>query len=65
MIQSSEAYRAAVTGDSRRMLLRAVIDIIDPDITYTTPTSSGQAPFSQPGQLYDKEMEISPNYATL
>lgn len=65
MIQSSEAYRAAVTGDSRRMLLRAVIDIIDPDIIYTTPTSSGQAPFSQPGQLYDKEMEISPNYATL
>ena len=65
MIQSSEAYRAAVTGDSRRMLLRAVIDIIDPDITYTTPTSSGQAPFSQPGQLHDKEMEISPNYATL
>ena len=65
MIQSSEAYRAAVTGDSRRMLLRAVIDIIDPDITYTTPTSSGQAPFSQPGQLYDKVMEISPNYATL
>lgn len=65
MIQSSEAYRAAVTGDSRRMLLRAVIDIIDPDITYTTPTSSGEAVFSRPEQLYDKEMEISPNYATL
>ena len=65
MIQSSEAYQAAVTGDSRRMLLRAVIDIIDPDITFTAPTSSGEAVFSRPEQLYDKVMEISPPYATL
>lgn len=65
MIQSSEAYRAAITADSRRMLLRAIIDIIDPDITYTTPTSSGQASFSRPEQLYDKEMELGPYYATL
>ena len=65
MIQSSQAYRAAITADSRRMLLRAIIDIIDPDITYTAPTSSGQAPFSMPEQLYDKEMELGPHYATL
>lgn len=65
MIQSSAAYQAAITGDSRRILLRAVIDIIDPDITYGDATSSGEAPFSQPGQLHDKETEISPAYATL
>ena len=65
MIQSSEAYQAAVTGDSRRMLLRAVIDIIDPDITYTTPTCSGEAPYSQADQLHDKVTELAPHYATL
>ena len=65
MIQSTEAYKAAITADSRRMLLRALINIIDPDITYTTPTSSGAAPFSRPEQLYDKELELGPYYATL
>ena len=65
MIQSSEAFQAAVTADSRRVLLRAVIEIIDPDITYQASTFSGEAPFSQAAQIYDKDMEISPAYATL
>ena len=33
MIKSSEAYRAAITGDTRRILLRAVIDLIDAQST--------------------------------
>ena len=65
VIQSSEAFQAAVTADSRRVLLRAVIEIIDPDITYQASTFSGEAPFSQAAQIYDKDMEISPAYATL
>lgn len=65
MISSSAAYQAAITGDARRIFLRAVIDIIDPDITFGAVTDSGSAPFSQPQQLYNKEMEISPAYATL
>ena len=65
MIQSSEAYQAAITGDSRRILLRAIINIVDPDITFTTPTSSGAAPVSQPEQLYDKVLELQPPCATL
>ena len=65
MIQSSAAYQAAITGDSRRILLRALINIIDPDITYGTVTSSGEAPFSQPEQLYDKDLDYGPAYATL
>ena len=65
MIQSSAAYQAAITGDSRRVLLRALINIIDPDITYGTVTSSGEAPFSQPEQLYDKDLDYGPAYATL
>lgn len=65
MIQSSAAYQAAITGDSRRILLRALINIVDPDITYGTVTSSGEAPFSQPEQLYDKDLDYGPAYATL
>lgn len=65
MIQSSETFQAAITADSRRVLLRAVIEIIDPDITYEASTFSGAAPFSQADQIYDKVLEISPAYATL
>ena len=65
MIQSTAAFQASITADSRRILLRALIDIIDPDITYEASTFSGAAPFSQATQLYDKIMEISPDYATL
>lgn len=64
MIQSSEAYQAAVTGDSRRVLLRAVIDIIDPDITYGTVDSSGAESVGAPAQIHDKGLEMVP-YATL
>lgn len=65
MIQTSTAYQAAITGDSRRVLLRALISIIDPDITYGAVTSSGEAPFSQPLQVYDKDVDQGPAYATL
>lgn len=65
MIQSTAAYQAAITGDARRMLLRAIIEIIDPDITYTAATSSGEAVISQSTQLHDKETELGPWYATL
>ena len=34
MISSTTAYQAAIVGDTRRIYLQAVIDIIDPDITY-------------------------------
>lgn len=64
MIKSSAAYQAAVTADVRRMLLRAIIDIIDPDIVYGAVPNSGEAAFSQSGQLHDKVMDLTP-YATL
>ena len=65
MISSTAAYQAAITADSRRVLLRALISIIDPDITYGAVTDSGAAPFSQPEQLYDKDVDQGPAYATL
>lgn len=63
MIESSAAYQAAITGDARRILLRAVVDLIDPDIVYGTVASSGQAVYSRPEQLHDKVFDAN-RYAT-
>ena len=65
MIKSSAAYLAAVTGDARRMLLKAVVDISDPDIALGAVTSSGLAPWSKPEQLTDKETDAPPRYAKI
>ena len=65
MIDLSASYYAAITADARRVLLRAIIDIINPDISYGTVEGSGEAPFSRPEQLHDKIFALSPPYATL
>ena len=65
MVSSTAAYKAAVVGDTRRVLLRAIIDIIDPDIVYGSVDSSSENSFSKPAQIYDKIFSISPHYATL
>jgi hypothetical protein len=41
MINSTDAYKLAVIGDVRRMYIQAIIDLIDPDITFGANTSSG------------------------
>ena len=65
MIDTTEAYKAAVVADTRRILLRAAIEIIDPDIVYSGAGSNGGAPWSKPEQIYDKEMDADAKYATL
>lgn len=65
MIETSAAYKAAITADSRRMLLKAVIDIIDPDIEFLDSTSSGSAPWSKQEQLRDKVFTYDKAFATL
>lgn len=65
MIESSAAYQAAIVGDPRRILLRAIIDIIDPDITYGAVTSSGEIAWSRSEQLHDKDFSAPPAYVTL
>lgn len=65
MIESSAAYRAAITGDARRTLLRAVIDLIDPDIVYGAGAASGQSIYSKLAQLHDKVFTDPPKRATL
>lgn len=65
MIKSGQAYHAAITGDARRVLLRAVIDIISPDIVFGAGETFGQIPWSKPEQLHDKVFGNPAKYATL
>lgn len=65
MIKSSAAYQAAITGDARRILLRAIIDLISPDIVYSSGETSGQIPWSQLAQIHDKVFDTPAKYATL
>ena len=53
MIESSAAYLAAITGDTRRVLLKAVINIIDPDMRLTGGSADSLAPWAKTAELYD------------
>lgn len=65
MLDLSESYYAAITADARRILLQAVIDIIDPDIVYGAEESESEAAYSQPAQTHNKVFALAPPYATL
>ncbi|MFR0798476.1 MAG: hypothetical protein ACLSHJ_06845 [Oscillospiraceae bacterium] len=64
MIESSAAYIAAITGDTRRVLLKAVIHIIDPDIQLTGGSADSLAPWAKTAELYDYRFTTA-RYATL
>ena len=40
MIEKSEAYKKAITGDARRTHIKIIIDLLSPDIEYTNNTYS-------------------------
>lgn len=65
MLECTDGYKSAIVGDSRRMYIKAMLDIIDPDIVYGAVDSSGEAVWSKPEQLHDKELETAARYATL
>lgn len=65
MISASAEYRKAIVGDSRRMLLRAIIDIVDPDIVYGEAQSESESKYSRNEELHDKDFDNPPKYATL
>lgn len=65
MISVSDGFREAVVGVSRRMLGRALVEIVDPDIQYGVSDGSGAAWWSQPEQLRDRVVTAKPRYATL
>lgn len=65
MIKAGESYRAAITGDTRRVLLRALIDIIDPDLVYGSGSQSSAADYSEISQIHNKVFDSGDNMATL
>lgn len=66
MIESSESYREAVIADGRRTYVKAVVDIIDPDMEKGEIKGTDQdMDVSRIGQLWDKQFEDTSNYATL
>lgn len=65
MVEASPAFRAAVTADKRRVLVRVVVDISDPDIRYPAAASSGTASVSQLEQIHDKIFSLAAPRVTL
>lgn len=65
MIESSVAYKTAIKADFRRMLIKAVIEIIDPDIVYGAVSGSDQAAYSQADQVINDNFVSQDNYVTL
>lgn len=66
MIESSEAYRDAIVATGRRMYVKAVVDIEDPDMAQGAVSGSEQEPgISRPAQVWDKEFALSANYASM
>lgn len=63
MLETSAAYRAAITGDVRRMYARAVVDLISPDIVYGETTSSGESSKSD-GKIHDKVFDVPRKWMT-
>ncbi len=64
MLNTSQAFKDAIVADSRKIKVRATMDIIDPDITYGTVTGSTQTAYSNSAQVHDGITELQP-YATL
>ena len=55
MISSTQEYRAAIVGDVRRMLIRAIVDIVDPDLEFAeNAVSNSTSKYSDMTQLHDK-----------
>lgn len=65
MIESTQGFQTSIVGKARRIYIRAVIDISDPDMVFKAPVSSPAAPWSKPEQLHDKNMDAPVRYATL
>lgn len=65
MIEQTTAYREAITADARKIYIKAVIDISDPDMVLPDAEASSTAPWTKPSELHDKVMDNPARYATL
>ena len=64
MIPSTDEYKTAITAYEREIFLKAVIDIIDPDISYGVVNGSAQSEISNSEQIHNKDFNLFP-YITL
>ena len=65
MINSTDGYKKAIVADARRILLRAIIDIISPDIVINGVEAYSESKYSNRDQLYDKKFDDPKKYITL
>ena len=65
MINTSDDYKAAITGDARRVRLLVPLRISTPGMSIGTITPSGNAPMSKPNQLKDQNAQPNDPYITL
>lgn len=65
MINSTEQYKTSIVGASRRIYIKAVVDISDPDMVFLEPVASSTAPWTKPAEIHDKVMDAPARYATL
>lgn len=65
MINATEQYKTAIVGPARRIYIKAVVDISDPDMILPDPTATSTAPWTKPAELHDKVLDSPARYATL
>lgn len=66
MIDSTDLYKTAIEAHGRRMHLKAVVDVEDPDLVQGAVTGSEEEPgISRPEQLWDKKFELTANYGSM
>lgn len=65
MINATEQYKTAIVGPARRIYIKAVVDISDPDMVLPDPTATSTAPWTKPAELHDKVLDNPARYSTL
>lgn len=66
MLDCTDGYKRAIVGDTRRMYIKALLDIVSPDVVYGASNGSGAASWSNPAQLHDRVFPLdSRKVATL
>jgi hypothetical protein len=64
VINLSDDYKDAIVADSRKVGIKVIIDISDPDLTYGSVESSGTASQSKNAQIMNRVKQLDSNYAT-
>lgn len=65
MIETSEGFRAAVTGAARRVRVRLPMRVVSPDLQYEGAEAADQADMSRLPEVYDGVTEAKDGYASL